>query len=431
MNLLGRRARAALSALMVVGLLAGCGSGDDDNSPQVRLINASPDYASLNLTWADTTIASSVALGNASAYTSVSSGTSATTLTTTSSATSLLSADRTVADSTSYTVVAYGWSSGLKSAILTENEATPSSGYAKFRIFNTATDAGSLDVYLTSESTSLDSSTPVASSVSGGSFNSAGYLSVTPGTWRLRATSASSTTDVRLDLSSLTLSNQGIYTLILVPTKGGVMVNSIMMQQASTVTATNTTMARARLVAAVGATTTPTVSAIVSGTTLSSGTSSPSVGSYVTVTAGTARSLDVKVNGSTLGTATLDIDAGAELTLLVAGDASAPTLTVLSDDNRLPTTSYAKVRLVHGSYGTGNLFLDLDYAALASDVSYGQASSYSTVAATGTTTSVLDVSSASGKLFSVSDLNLQSKGIYTAFLLGLSTAPQGVLRKDR
>ncbi len=421
-----------VGGLLIASALSGCGgSGDDDSSTQIRLINASAGYSSLNLTWDDSTVASAVSPGTASSYTGVSSGTEDTTITTSDSATALVTTSRSLSSDTSYSVVAYGWKGALKTSVLTDDEDAADSGYAKFRIFNTATDAGTLDVYLTGTDTALSDSTPVASAVEAGAFNSAGYLKVKKGAWRLRVTGTGSTTDLRLDVSSLTLSDTQVYTLILSPTTGGVMVNSILAQQGSTVTAYDTGLARARLVAAVTNTTTPTVSAVVGGTTLSTGTSSPSVGSYQIVTAGSGRTLDLKVNGTALSSTSVDITAGTEVSLLVAGDPSAATLTTLTDDNRLPSSGYAKMRLVNASWGTGDLFLTVDYASLASNIGYGVASDYSTIVATGSTENTVQISSASGTVYSPSAVYLQSKGVYSAFLLGSSTSQSGRLSKDR
>ena len=111
-------------------------------------------------------------------------------------------------------------------------------------------DAGSLDVYLSGSTDSLDNATLVASSVSSGS-SSGSYTTVGSGTYRLRIAAAGSTTDLRLDASSLTLGSQGVYTLVVTPTSGGVLVNSLLVSQGAEVTPIATDLARVRLVSAV------------------------------------------------------------------------------------------------------------------------------------------------------------------------------------
>ncbi len=422
----------ATTALTLGLILTGCGGGDEDTSTQVRLVNASAGYSTLSLGWDDTTIASSVEQGAASSYTGVSSGTVDATLSAGDSSTALETTERSTSDDTQYSIVAYGWKGSLKSIILTENEEAADSGYAKFRIYNSATDAGSLDVYLTDTSASLEDSTAVASSVSTSAFNSAGFLKVKKGNWRLRVTGADDKDDLRLDVSSMTLSDQEVYTLVLSPTSGGVMVNSVLIPQGDSVSYLKTTLARARLVAGVSATTTPPVSASLGSTTLASSTASPAVGGYKILTAGDGQSLSVSVSGTSLGTTSVDVEAGQELSVLVSGSASAATVQVIEDDNRLPTSGKAKVRLVHGSEGTADLFLTVNYAALASNIAYGTASSYSTVTASSSSVAQLEVNSATSTLFTPSsDLYLQSQGVYSVFVLGSGGTVVGRLSKDR
>ena len=184
-----------------------------------------------------------------------------------------------------------------------------------------------------------------------------------------------------------------------------------------------------RLVA--GSTGNATHSAVVAGTTLTTGTLSPAVGAYVLVNAGSAQGLDLQVNGSRLSTTTVSLSAGGDYSLLVHGASTAPQLTVLSDNNRLPSTSsQAKFRLVNGAYNlAGGLTLNLDYDALASDIAVGSASSYKAVTASTGSTMTVDLSGSS--LASWTDLTVTAKGIYSVFVLGDASTPTAVLRRDR
>jgi hypothetical protein len=76
-----------------------------------------------------------------------------------------------------------------------------------FRVLNTSTDAGSVDVYLTAETDDLDSATAVASDVGGGKSTSFG--TVDSGTYRLRITAQGDTSTVLLDVSNVTVEQQG------------------------------------------------------------------------------------------------------------------------------------------------------------------------------------------------------------------------------
>jgi hypothetical protein len=322
-NLLG------LLALTPALWLSGCGSNDDAS---VRLINASAGYSSLDMYSNDGKVLSSVGFATASDYTDIAEGTVTTALANAGSSTYLLSESRTLSASTSYTIIAYGWEGNLKSVISSQDEAGADDNKTKVSVFNTATDAGSLDVYLTADSDALSASTPVTSSISAGSQSS--YSSVTSGTYRLRVTAADDKTDVRLDVSGVVLSSTGVDTIILTPTTGGVLVNGIQVVQGGTVTKLLNTKARVRAVAAVADKATVTLSA--GGTSVISSAPSPTVGAYTLVDAGSL-TIAGTVNGAALGSSTLDLAAGSDVTLLVNGEVSAPAVTTITDDNRLPT----------------------------------------------------------------------------------------------
>lgn len=93
----------------------------------------------------------------------------------------------------------------------------------------------------------------------------------------------------------------------------------------------------------------------------------------------------------------------------------------------------ARLRLEHGanSLPDSGLSLVADFSALADDVGYASASSYSALGSGGA--QQIDVTSplSSTALFTVTDPSLQADGVYTVFMLDGGSAPAGVLRKDR
>jgi len=221
-----------------------------------------------------------------------------------------------------------------------------------------------------------------------------------------------------------------VATLMLTPGSGGVLVNGLLAVQTGAVTAFNNTLARARVVGSVSGN--GKVTAALGGTSLLANATSPAIGSYTQVTAGSTVATLV-VNGTAVTVPNPVLSAGGDYTLLVWGDAAAPQLTLIADDNRLPSvTSNAKIRLIHGVAGMGSaLTLTTDFSAVASNVAQGTASAYATVAASSSMR--LDVSSplSSTALYTLSDANIVAKGLYTVFVLGDSSSPSAALRKDR
>ena len=419
--------RSLLGAAGASLLLSACGGGSSDDVSWVRFLNASVAYGSLDCYLEGTRHVQALAYGAASAYVELDAGTYTTAFKRASASTTLLSTDRGFSADTHYTVVTYGWDGALKSALLTDEEDAPDTGSVKLRVFNTSTDAGSVDVLLGDTGADIADANVIASGVAGATATS--YVEVGTGTWQLSVTGNGDRADLRLEIPSLTLADRSVVTVILAPTAGGTLVRAIVVVQQGEATVHEVTLARVRLVSDVSGN--ATVSAAVGGRTLATATS-PAVGSYVLVNAGT-QLVTTTVNGTAGASGSVVIGAGADLTLMVHGGPASSAYTVISDDNRLPTnTANAKLRLVHGINGLAStVTLQADYSALAADVAFASASSYAGVAAT--TSALLEVYSAlsATPLYAKSDLTLVAKGIYTVFVLGTAAVPTGLLRRDR
>lgn len=423
---MGFRRIAALMVVSCLSLLTACGGGGSDNA-KVRLVNASLAYDSLDLIVDDETIATGVTYGTASDYESVDADT--VTAEVQADNVTITTSYPSVSSGNNYTLISYGWAGYMKSTLLQEEEDEPDENYSKLLILNLASDAGTLDVYLTQSTDDLGDATPTISSVSGGS--SSAYTTIRNGTYRVRITGTDDSSDLRLDIASITLSSEEVATLVITPTKGGVLVNGILIRQQSTVTAHNTSDSRVRVVAALPDN--PTVSAILNdSTTLMSASVAPQISSYKSVTAGSS-TVDVTVNGTALTTQTPTLEAGNDYTVLVWGEVASAEIAMLDDDNRLPSVSTkAKFRLVNGVAGlSGGLTMALDYTDIATDVTAGTGSTVYSV--TYSTDSYLTVKSPTrtDAIFSVSDLDVEASGIYTVFMMGNASTITGQLKKER
>ncbi len=426
---LGRR--AALLLILGVGVIAGCG-GSGSGSAQVRVVNAIVGTPSIDVYATDSLLLSGVAANAASSYASLGSGTYTVRVTNTGSATALSSSSASVAGSTNYTLVAWGRSSAVQVFYLTDGEvASTTANTAKIRLLNTAVDAGPVDLYLTDATTDLNTATAVASSTANGRVSI--YNEITAGTYRLRITAAGSKTDVRLDLPSFTIAATDITTLVLQPSAGGVLVHGLQVLQQGAVTAKPNTQARARVIASVA--NNGAVTATLGGTSLNVGLPSPAVGPYVLVPAGSP-TLALSVNGTAVPAAPTSIVAGGDYTFLAYGPATAPLVSTIVDDNRLPTSATgARLRLINGIQGQGALTLAMDFSAVAGNVGYGAASDYTAVASNATAR--LDVNSGltGSVLFTTgtTSVNIKAQGVYSVLVLDGGTDPKGsgFLRNER
>ncbi len=412
----------------MVAALAGCYVAPDDRTKaRVRLVNATRDYASLDLRVDGSLRQGAVAYGASAAYAEVDPDRSSSTITTAGSATSLLSFTPAVSKNKAYAVLAFGKAGALREVLLDENQSAPSSGKTGLRVVNAAADAGALDVYLTLASDSLTTAVAVHSAAAYGEVSPA--LDVTGGTWRLRVTGASSKTDLRLDAADLALPSGQIAVLVLTPTAGGTLVDALLVKQEDAIVQANGANARVRAMAGVGSA--GAVTASVGGVSLIDNANSPVAGNYRFVASGSP-TLAISVNGNSVGAPVTSLASGRDATLMVYGPAATPTAVWLPDDNQLPSAAGSlRIRLVNGTSGVaGTASLSVDGEAVGSGgVAEGATGTYSEITASSSAT--LSVAAGVTSLFSATNQALVAGGVYTVFVVGTAGSTSGIIRRDR
>ena len=421
-----------LPILLILTMLQGCSGGGGSGSsatPQstVRLLNATTNYPSLDLISSGASIASiasAVASSNVSTYATINSGSNTFTLESAGSGTPSVQATYTLSSNVAYTMVAYTSGQQMQVMPILDNEVAPASGNGKIRVLNLSPDAGSVDFYLTGAGSALSAASVLAKNVMGTS----GYSEVAKGTYHLGITGTGNITDVRLDIPSIVISDQQILTLVLTSTVGGVLVDGLFVNQQGSVSSQKNGSARIRVAANIAAN--GSVAATVNGVSLGSTLRSPVLGSYTLVPAG-ALTMSVLVNGNPVNAGNLNATAGADLTLLSVGNSTTPQFFLLNDDNRLPNTGMAKVRLLNGINGLNDtISLNADYNQLAYNVAFGTVSDPTSISAG--IISRLEVNSLQGNtsLYLANNVSFLSSGVYSVFMLGDNTTPVGFVRRD-
>jgi hypothetical protein len=431
------------ACIAVVSLLsAACGGGGSDSTAattygKARLINATGtaiSLTSLNTSatsgTAATTQISSLAAAGTGDYITFETGTYTLTMAATDS--SLVTATRnlTLAADTNYTVLAYKRKGAIQTFVFTDNQSTPTTGYATVRIANLSQDAGSLDMYLvTPGTTSLADLSPTFSAITYSTTTT--EQSIAAGTYDIVFTANGSRTNIRLTLPSVNLASGAIITTALTGTTGGALVDGVLINQGSTVVFQPTANARVRVVGAFppNGSTNSSIAATVGGTALKA-VVSPSLGSYTLVSGGTS-AYTVAVDGVNVASLPAATFAkGGDYTILAYGTSAAPLVSVLTDDNRIPDTG-ANIRLVNGAVQAAGIALIDNYVTVNDDAQFGSASAYATVAAS--STSLLQITSpyAAFPGYSSSGVNIATGGVYSMFVLGTATTPIEVLSKDR
>ncbi|HKE94460.1 MAG TPA: DUF4397 domain-containing protein [Povalibacter sp.] len=423
-----------LSVVLAMG--AGCDpTNKSHKSAEIRLLNVSTGYDSLDVLAddendddGDSTQLQAVAYGTVSDYAKFDSGTYTLkfkrngvtgTLRTISSAK--------LPDDSRTTYIAYGSSGNFAVTSIDEDADDPADGKTLVRVFNAAEGVGTLNVYFTDASDSLENVSPDFSAVGGSS------ATLDSGTYRLRVTGSGDTDDIRLDIPEITLPDGGIVSLIFTSSQGGVLVNAVMLPHEGELT--TITNPRARVRGAVGISSGALTTIRVGGSTLFSNATTGAIGSkYVQVNAGSA-AVTLSVDGNLIDTPAQTLVAGGDYTLLAWNDANGTHTTLISDDNRLPSSAgNVKLRLINGMSAFGDpISLAIDYSPIAEGVTLGQASAFASVDSG--TDLQLDVTSAltATNVLSKTSVTLVGSGVYTLFMAGGAGSSQvsGILRKDR
>lgn len=435
----GVRWRHALVAATAAVLLAACGGGggDDDGNARVRLVNATADVGSIDLTVDgdqsdETRLFAAVARDAQSDFVNLAAGTYTVRGKRADASATLALNAHTLESDKHYTAYIYGRDGDYRAFAALEEQAEPAAGQALLRVFNTAPDAGALDVYLTDSDAPLDDAVPAVPNVAGATLSF--YNRVDRGTWRLRVTGHDDPDDVRLDLPAFDLADKARLTLVLQPGSGGVLVHALVSQYQGALTAMKNTQARVRLAA--GAANGGTVTARVGGVSLNVNLRSPSVGSYRLVPAGPFVPEVTVNNGDAVAGPPRTFVAGADHTLAVFGVADSPAWQLVEDRNQLPTSpDRARIRLLVmapelDGEQPDRVALSRDFEEVTSDLFLLNPQIYTPVD-TGTAQLEVSVPRFSDPLFAQS-VSIAGRGVYTMFVMTKATGgPVGLLRKDR
>ena len=421
------------AALWATTSLVACGGSSGSSSTSgtttVRALNLTSDLASVDLLSDDTTRFSALGADQLAADQGFDAGTYTLKVRRNGSSADLLTQSHVLAGDAHYLAVVWGRESALRLSALPEDQTDTdiTSGYSRLRVMNATIDSGAVDVYVTSSAADISDTAATVSAATAGQITA--FKDISAGTYRLRVTGAGDPADLRLDIPAISLGSQKHNTLILTAGSSGVLLHGLLAPRREAALVLKNTQARVRVLAGVDAS--GSVGVTLGARTLAGSLRSPSVGPYALVDAGTA-TLALRVNGVLASETAQTYTAGTDYTLLVYGTAATPQISRLVDDNRLPSTSArSRVRLINGTTGSDPLTLSVEYAAVGNDVAAGGASAYVTLLSNASARVDVTAPSAALPLFSDTDANLQSLGVYSVIMLGGNAVPTGVLRKER
>jgi WD40 repeat protein len=427
-----------LFVLTIAAALAACGGGGEEGGedPQIRLLNLSSGYSSLDLMTnldaddddEDETQAEGVALERVSDFVTLDPDDYTIKLRRSGSGSVLRSfTGEELVEDTINTYVAYGEVGQFGALRIDESLDEADTGEHTLNVANVSA-AGSLDVYLTDATTDLDDTTPVLSGVGA----ALAQVSADSGTYRLRVTATGDTSDVRLDVASFALADRGVGSLILTSTQGGMLADAIYLPQRGEPTKFANVKARIRGAVALanGANATLQVGG---QTILTSATAGVIASRYTVLDAGTSP-VNLMVNGTAVASPDVQLTAGADYTLLIWSNANGAQSSLILDDNRLPAggSDRTKLRVLNGmSSLAAPITLSVDFSPVIEGTLLGQVSDEVEIAAGADRQFDVSNTSTAAAVLTRSSITLQGNSVYTFFMTDNGATPIGVLRRDR
>lgn len=110
---------------------------------------------------------------------------------------------------------------------------------------------------------------------------------------------------------------------------------------------------------------------------------------------------------------------------------AAPQLVAFSDDNSLPNSGFAKLRFVNAQARTASVDVLVNFASQSSQLAYARASTYYQLAPSTTYTITFATPGGVTVIATLTPVELDSGGVYTAYLFGTQAAAQARLVRDR
>jgi hypothetical protein len=208
---------AGFLILSTIFVAIGCSSGGTHT--QLRVLQASPDEAPVDILIDGKTIAPSLGYAAPTSYISVSSGSRHLQVEPTGTTTPVIDETITLDSGSHYTLITDdNFASSITPVLLTDDNTAPSSGDIKLRFMNAGAGAGNVDVYVLPPGSSPPGNPTTVSNLGLGSASS--YQSLAAGDYEIFVTIAN-TTFVYVDSGSLTFDAGQNRTFVLVSDLAG------------------------------------------------------------------------------------------------------------------------------------------------------------------------------------------------------------------
>ena len=419
--------------LLLAGLLvlaAGCNKGHSQNSTSLRAINAVEASENLDILIDNDVKISNLAFGATSAFISFDSGDHEVTIRGTTTQTAFFDKTLTFGSGSNATLLVTGNRSSVAVVTLSDDVTTaPPSGNFQLRAVGASPDSGPVDLYL---STTTDISNTPATISGAGYITPTGFTNAVGGSYIITFTT-SGTKDVLFQSSPQTLTSGNTYSVLVMPSGGGKLVNALLLQHGQGGAGTLLSNPFGRLKAMNGVPDSTALNFKSDGATLLSNVPFGGSSSYVSVATG-SRNLSIEasnVPGTNIASITKQVDPAHDYTVLAADTLSAPSLTVFTDDNSVPPLGFAKIRFVNAQVGSTTVDVLVNFASQTQGLAYKTASSYYTLAPSLTYTITFSTPGGVTVIATLTNVEIDAGAIYTGYLVGNTSSAQIKLVRDR
>ena len=416
-------------------VLASCSSkGGGGGDARIRVVNVIPDAAAISLQLdTDPPLVTGLAFGAPTQYLSTSTG--AREFKVSANNGTSFAIDQTLnVSGNNYTYIVYNPVASAAAALVVEsNLTTPNAGTFNFRAINVAAGIGALDVYLTPAGADLGSTSPNISNVPIGQASS--FVGVNAGTYELRITAAG-TKDVIYDTGVQTFVNQASYQAVIF-TKGSARLASVALlnlDDNGTGQVNDSLLAEFKVANAsqVGS----SLNVLVDNNIVLSNIPFAGVSNYVTTSAGshTFTIQPTATPGANLLVLVANLTSATDTSFVLSGPAGALVPLVLADNNLPPPVLRGRVRFVNVSPNLGALDVYVNFSKQISALASNAGSSYIEVTADATIGTAYEfdfnLAGTTTPVLKLPAVTIIAGHTYTVYVMGPSTAPQGVVAKD-
>ena len=418
-----------IAAFMAVLVLAGCHGTHNQNSTDLRFLNAVVDAEPLDVLIDTDVKTSGLALGTTSGYSEFGSGSRDVQIRSSTNESILVDKQLTFNSGSNATLVMYGKRASIQTLVLTDDTPNPSSGHFKVRGAGLSPDTGPVDVYIVPGDIA---STPAT--LSSITFNSVtDYFEMTPGSYRIVFTPAG-TKDIIFQSPAQTFAEGEMATVIVFPAVGGKLANAELLTAGSGAMGVFLVNPFARIKAVNAVPDGGTFNFTADGAPLLTNVPFEGASSYVTANAG-AHTLQVEQASSPTAVIASDatsLDPAHDYTVVAVNNLSQVQLVAFTDDNTLPAAGFAKLRFANALVGSTTVDVLVNFASQTTGIAFAGASGYYPLAATTTGYNVVFATPGGVSVIASLDTGeVDANGVYSIYLFGTASAPQVKIVRDR